>query len=172
MIKRKRILITTFGSYGDMHPYMAIANELRARGHQPVIATSELYREKISLAGFEFVPMRPHIAPPQEQDEEMMAQVMNPRTGSGYLLNEMLFPFVREAYEDLLGAVDSADLLLTHPISFSNNWCPLGIVGAGSRFIHVGLRPTDAPILALDAARGIVRAARYRSILQAGQESL
>jgi rhamnosyltransferase subunit B len=119
MIKRKRILITTFGSYGDMHPYMAIGNELRARGHQPVMATSELYREKIGLADFEFVPVRPHIAPPQEQDEEMMTKVMNPRSGSGYLLNEMLFPFVREAYEDLLGAVDGADLLLTHPISFA-----------------------------------------------------
>ncbi len=119
MIKRKRILITTFGSYGDMHPYMAIAAELRARGHQPVIASSELYREKIRTAGFEFVPVRPHIAPPQAQDAEMMAKVMNPRSGSGFLLNEMLFPFVREGYEDLLAAVDGADLLLTHPISFA-----------------------------------------------------
>lgn len=119
MITRKRILLTTFGSYGDMHPYMAIAAELRARGHQPVIATSELYREKMQTAGFEFVPMRPHLAPPQDQDAEMMAKVMNPRSGTGFLLNEMLFPFVREGYQDLLAAVEGADLLLTHPISLA-----------------------------------------------------
>lgn len=140
MIKRKRILITTFGSYGDMHPYMAIANELRACGHQPVIATSELYREKIGLAGFEFVPVRPHIAPPREQDEEMMTKVMNPRKGSGYLLNEMLFPFVRDAYEDLLAAVDGADLLLTHPISFAG---PLVAQTTGIPWVSSVLAPAS-----------------------------
>jgi UDP:flavonoid glycosyltransferase YjiC (YdhE family) len=57
----KRIVLATIGSYGDIHPYMAIAMELRARGHQPVIATSELYREKLEAAGLEFAPMRPHI---------------------------------------------------------------------------------------------------------------
>lgn len=119
MITRKRIVLSTFGSYGDMHPYMAIAAELRARGHQPVIATSELYREKIQIAGFEFVPVRPHMAPPQEQDEDMMANIMHPRSGSGFLLNELLFPAVRDAYEDLLSAITGADLLLTHPISFA-----------------------------------------------------
>lgn len=123
-----------------MHPYMAIANELRARGHQPVIATSELYREKIGIAGFEFVPVRPHIAPPQEQDAEMMAKVMNPRSGSGFLLNEMLFPFVREAYEDLLPAVHGADLLLTHPISFAG---PLVAQTTGIPWVSSVLAPVS-----------------------------
>ena len=113
---RKRIVLTTFGSYGDIHPYMAIAAELRARGHRPVIATSELYREKMQAADFEFVPVRPNLPPPEQQDEEMMAKVMDPRSGSGFLLNELLFPAVREGYEDLLAAVVDADLLLTHPI--------------------------------------------------------
>jgi rhamnosyltransferase subunit B len=115
----KRIVISTFGSFGDIHPYMAIATELRARGHQPVIATSELYREKMEAAGFEFAPVRPHLPPPQEQDQAMMENVMNPKSGAGFLLNEMLFPFVREGYEDLLTAVEGADLLFTHPISFA-----------------------------------------------------
>ena len=115
----KRIVLSTFGSFGDIHPYMAIATELRARGHQPVIATSELYREKMEAAGFEFASVRPHIPPPQEQDQAMMENVMNPKSGAGFLLNEMLFPFVREGYEDLLTAVEGADLLFTHPISFA-----------------------------------------------------
>lgn len=119
MSQGKRIVITTLGSYGDIHPYMAIASELRARGHSPVIATSELYRERMELAGFEFVPVRPNIPPPQKQDPVMMTKVMHPRSGSGYLLNEMLMPFVRDGYDDLLRAIDGADLLLTHPITFA-----------------------------------------------------
>lgn len=98
---------------------MALATELQSRGHHPVIATSELYREKMQLAGFDFVPLRPNIPPPQEQDAETMEKVMNPKSGSSFLLNEMLMPFVRDGYEDLLQAVKGADLLLTHPITFA-----------------------------------------------------
>ena len=46
-----RIILNTFGSFGDIHPYMAIALELQRRGHTPVIATMPGYREKIEGAG-------------------------------------------------------------------------------------------------------------------------
>ncbi|HSS20237.1 MAG TPA: glycosyltransferase [Pyrinomonadaceae bacterium] len=136
----KRIVLTTFGSYGDIHPYMAIATELRQRGYQPVIATSELYREKMETARLDFVPVSPHIPPPQEQDEEMMEKVMQPRTGAGFLLNEMLFPFLREGYDDLLRAVAGADLLLTHPISFAG---PLVAQKTGMPWVSSVLAPVS-----------------------------
>ncbi len=136
----KRIILATFGSYGDMHPYMAIAMELRTRGHNPVIATSELYREKMQAASFEFVPMRPHIAPPKEQDVAMMEKIMHPKSGSGFLLNEILFPFVREGYEDLLQAVSGADLLLTHPICFAG---PLVAQKTGIHWVSSVLAPVS-----------------------------
>jgi UDP:flavonoid glycosyltransferase YjiC (YdhE family) len=40
----KRIVLTTHGTLGDLHPYLALALALQKRGHQPVIATSEFYR--------------------------------------------------------------------------------------------------------------------------------
>ncbi|MGH9933111.1 MAG: glycosyltransferase [Pyrinomonadaceae bacterium] len=140
MIARKRIVLATFGSYGDIHPYMAIAAELRCRGHQPVIATSELYREKMLAGGFDFIPVRPHLPPPQEQDAAMMDKVMNPKSGAGFLLNEILFPFVREGYEDLLRAVEGADLLLTHPISFAG---PLVAQKTGMPWVSSVLAPVS-----------------------------
>jgi UDP:flavonoid glycosyltransferase YjiC (YdhE family) len=140
MTAGKSIVLTTFGSYGDIHPYMAIAMELRSRGHRPVIATSELYRDKMQTAGFDFVAVRPHIPPPQEQDAEKMKKVMNPRSGSGFLLNEMLFPFVREGYEDLLRVVEGADLLLTHPISFAG---PLVAQKTGMPWVSSVLAPAS-----------------------------
>jgi rhamnosyltransferase subunit B len=140
MTAGKRIVLTTFGSYGDIHPYMAMATALRARGHQPVIATSELYREKMQAAGFAFVPVRPHIPPPQEQDPAMMEKVMNPKSGSGFLLNEMLFPFVRDGYEDLFHAIEGADLLLTHPISLAG---PLVAQKTGIPWVSSVLAPVS-----------------------------
>ena len=67
-----RIILNTFGSFGDIHPYMAIAMELQGRGHAAVVATMEIYREKIEGAGLEFIPVRPNIPQPQEQDPELI----------------------------------------------------------------------------------------------------
>src|SRR5215207_7213357 len=110
-----RIILNTFGSFGDVHPYMAIAMELQRRGHVPVIATMEIYREKVEGAGLEFVPVRPDIPQPKEQDTELIEKIMEPRTGPRFLTEELVFPAVRDSYADLLKAVAGADLLVTHP---------------------------------------------------------
>lgn len=136
----KRIILTTFGSYGDVHPYMALAMELQSRGHQPVIATSELYREKMETAGFDFLPVRPNIPPPEDQDAQLIERIMHPMKGSAVLLNEMLFPSLREAYEDLLQAVAGADLLVTHPITFAG---PLVAQKTGIPWVSSVLAPVS-----------------------------
>ena len=110
-----RIILNTFGSFGDIHPYMAIGMELQRRGHRPVIATMEIYREKMEQAGLEFAPVRPNIPQPKEQDPELIKKIMDPKTGPRFLTEGLIFPAVRESYEDLLKAVKGADLLVTHP---------------------------------------------------------
>ena len=76
----KRIVFTTWGSFGDIHPFMALALEMQARGHRPAIATLELYREKIEAAGIDFYSMRPDTpAPETEEAAEMMRRVMDLR---------------------------------------------------------------------------------------------
>ena len=47
----KKIVLATLGSLGDLHPFMALALGLRARGADPVLATSEDYRSKVTAAG-------------------------------------------------------------------------------------------------------------------------
>ncbi len=110
-----RIILNTWGSFGDIHPYMAIGMELQRRGHVPVIATMEVYRQKIEGIGLEFVPVRPNIPQPKEQSPELLEKIMNPRTGPRFLTEGLVFPAVRDAYADLLNAVAGADLLVTHP---------------------------------------------------------
>ena len=110
-----RIIINTFGSFGDIHPYMAIALELQRRGHVPVIATMEGYREKIIVAGLQFAPVRPDVELPKEQGNELVEKIMEPKTGPRFLTEKVIFPAVRDSYADLLKAVEGADLLITHP---------------------------------------------------------
>lgn len=111
----KRIILNTFGSFGDIHPYMAIALELQRRGHVPVIATMPGYCDKIEGAGLPFAPIRPDVFPPNEQGTELIDKIMEPKTGPRFLTEELIFPAVRDSYTDLLKAVEGADLLVTHP---------------------------------------------------------
>ena len=115
MAASKRIILSTWGSFGDVHPYLAIALELRARGHRPVIATMEVYREWIEAAGLELAPVRPNIPQPKEQSPELIEKIMEPRSGPRFLMEEIVYPAVRDAYQDLLVAVEGADILITHP---------------------------------------------------------
>jgi rhamnosyltransferase subunit B len=113
----KRIVLSTFGSFGDIHPYVAIALELKSRGHDPVIATSEIYREKMDAVGLAFHPVRPDM-PSYEQPEvvaDLVGRAMDPKTG-GEVVADMVVPHLRDIYEDLDAATDGADLLLTHPL--------------------------------------------------------
>jgi len=115
MSERKRIVLSTFGSFGDVHPYLALGLELRRRGHAAVIATMEIYREKVESTGLEFAPVRPDIPQPKEQDPELIEKIMEPKTGPKFLMEEVVFAAIRNSYEDLLAAVNGADLLVTHP---------------------------------------------------------
>ncbi|HJP93628.1 MAG TPA: nucleotide disphospho-sugar-binding domain-containing protein [Pyrinomonadaceae bacterium] len=133
-----RIILNTFGSFGDIHPYMAMALELQRRGHSPVVATMEIYREKIEGAGLGFAPVRPNIAQPSEQDPELIEKIMEPKTGPRFLTEQVVFPAVRDSYADLLQAVAGADLLVTHPAA------PAGpLVGrkTGMRWVSTVLAP-------------------------------
>ena len=49
-----RIVLSTMGSLGDLHPMIALAIELHKRGHIPVINTWIGYEEKIADLGLEF----------------------------------------------------------------------------------------------------------------------
>ena len=54
-----RIVVTTIGSLGDLHPKIAVALEFRQRGHDVLFATHKEYQDKIEALGFEFYRMRP-----------------------------------------------------------------------------------------------------------------
>jgi UDP:flavonoid glycosyltransferase YjiC (YdhE family) len=117
MSQGKCIVLSTFGSFGDVHPYIAIALELKARGHTPVMATSEVYREKMDALGLELHAVRPDLPSYDETEKlsKLAAELMEPLGGTEKVI-EIFTPNAREIYDDLLSAVSGADLLLTHPL--------------------------------------------------------
>jgi rhamnosyltransferase subunit B len=145
---KRRIILTTFGSFGDLHPFLAIAEELQRRGHTPVVATVELYREKVEAAGFEFRLVRTgQIGQP---DRALIRKVMHLRTGPEFIIRQLVMPSLRLAYEDTLKAAEGADLLVAHPLTFAT---PLvaemrGIPWASTQLAPMSfLSPYDPPVL-------------------------
>ena len=111
-----KIVISTFGSLGDLHPLLALAIELRNRGHEISVNSLEVYREKIAALGFEFSPLRPNLNP--EDDRELAREIMDARKGTEKLLREILIPNIRPMYEDLTKAVVGADLLISGEVVY------------------------------------------------------
>ena len=137
----RRIVLTTFGSFGDIHPSMALALELNARGHSTLIATSEVYREKIEGAGIEFFAIRPDISGPDDPEtEDLLRKIMEPQTGAEFLIRDLILPSIRDSYDDLTEAVRGADLLVTHVITFAG---PLVAEKTGIPWISVVLAPVS-----------------------------
>ena len=130
-------LLTTFGSLGDLHPYVAVGLGLRARGHAVTIVTSEIYRDKVEAEGLGFRALRPDVSC-FLHDPEAMRRAFHPRTGSEYIFRRILLPAVEQSYEDTLEAARDADLIVGHPAAFAT---PTVAEVLRKRWISVALQP-------------------------------
>ncbi|MDT5294049.1 MAG: rhamnosyltransferase subunit [Acidobacteriota bacterium] len=175
----KKIVISTFGSFGDIHPYIAVALELKKRGHRPVIATSGIYREKTDALGLELYPIPPEM-PGYDQPEELsrlVGYLIDSKKGPERVFKEFINPHLRGMYDALAGATRGADLLLTHMLSLA---APPLVEKTGIKWVSSVLAPIsffsvyDPPVipqmpslyhllkLSPVLARGFMRVARRR----------
>lgn len=145
-----RIVLTTFGTLGDVHPLIAVALEMRRRGHTPLLAVPEIFRPKIEPLGLQFRKVGPTLRP---DDPQQVAELMDIRKGTERTLREVLFPAIRQSYEELLSAVQSdggADLMLAGELTYQ---APLVAEVTGVRWASYVLAPLsffssyDSPVL-------------------------
>lgn len=145
-----RVVIATYGTLGDLHPYLAIARELQARGHRAVIVTAGLHRASVEAAGVPFRPLRPDVA---FDDVALHRRLTEPRRGFERAIREVMLPSLRATYDDLLAAVreEDADLLLSQILVFA---APLVAGTTGVPWVSTELQPGafvsayDPPVLA------------------------
>ena len=132
-----RIVISSWGSYGDVNPYLGLALALRARGHTPVLAIPSYYRAAVEREGFEHATVGPDLEP---SDTALVERIMHARTGTEFLLRELLAPAVDRSYEQLRVAACGADLLVTHPVTFAG---PVLAEATGMPWVSTVLAPAS-----------------------------
>ncbi|MFN0101769.1 MAG: glycosyltransferase [Bryobacteraceae bacterium] len=144
----KRFLFATLGSLGDVYPYIALAVEMKRRGHRVAIATSFQHRSLIERSGIHFNRVSPEC---DFSDAAFQRLALHERKGSAYLLRDTIFPQIRKSYSDLLSAASEADLLVTHTLSYAG---PLVAEKTQIPWVSTVLSPLtffsfyDSPVLA------------------------
>jgi len=114
-----RIVLSNIGTLGDINPLIAIALELKRRGHTPVMALPAVYKPRIKPLGLEFHAIRPDIDPNNSILVEMVYDI---KKGTEHGLRDFLFPALRQTYDDLLDAAtkpERADLLLLGELNYA-----------------------------------------------------
>jgi len=112
----KKILFATIGSLGDLHPCLALAIELKSRGHTVAFAATPFYRAKVEQCGFAFMPLRPDWDP---TSGELVAQCENIRRGPEVLLRKLILPHLSNTYADLLAAARDTDFMIAGELVYA-----------------------------------------------------
>lgn len=159
-----RIVLSAIGSAGDVFPIVALARELRERGHEARVATQSDYREDVESEGVEFWRIRPDRADIQAvlglTTPELVRMTTRPSTGLEFAVRRIAMPFLRQSYEDARRACAGADLVLTHPSAFAAR---LAAETAGAPWMSMVLAPfafmsdSDPPHLFASSFLGGVR---------------
>jgi UDP:flavonoid glycosyltransferase YjiC (YdhE family) len=112
----KRFLFTTLGSLGDLHPYIAVARTLAERGHAATIATTHDNRSAVEGAGIRFIGLPPALEDLGDR-RELLTRLFDVRHGPEFLMRELVMPYLRPVFDQLLRASAAADLLISHPLT-------------------------------------------------------
>ena len=114
-----RIILSTIGSLGDLHPFIALGLALRERGARVVLASAAEYRLKVECAGLEFRAVRPSFNDLQHSlgmDRRQLTHQVLAR--SDFLLRKLIMPPLRASYDDMLPIVQGANCLVSSSLAF------------------------------------------------------
>ncbi|MBB4197147.1 hypothetical protein CCR94_14015 [Rhodoblastus sphagnicola] len=133
-----KIVLATFGSHGDIHPFIALGKVLQARGFHVTVASSGQYRPLFEREGLAFAAIGP--------DEEEMARRLgaSPREFVKAMLSDHFFIFkisqdlLAENVSDLMPLVAGADLVVCHHIAYA---AQLAAEKQGAPHVQVLLSP-------------------------------
>jgi sterol 3beta-glucosyltransferase len=113
-----RIIITNFGSAGDVQPYLALVMELRRHGHEVAFAFSPQFAPMIERHGVEFIPVGPDFQ--KTQYDIITTAVASPdianSAGHIYDLFAPLVAALPQIFEELSEACRHADMLISGPL--------------------------------------------------------
>ncbi len=115
-----KILLATFGSRGDLHPFVAVGQALLRESCRAVVATSAEHRDMVLSAGLEFAEIRPDASEVLARlglDMSGMARRM--AQSDRFLFEKIVFPNLMHTFNCLDPLCEKCDAIVSHPLAFS-----------------------------------------------------
>ena len=144
-------LLITLGSHGDIHPFIALGQALRERGHSVVAASNPYFEEQFRRAHLPFAAFGERLELKSMIEEH---KVMDPNRGPMNVFRKMVLPYVPDfvAWTRELIRTHRPDRVIYHPIVIGVPWaCQLE---GGVPTVSITLSPTlwasqDDPVVML-----------------------
>ncbi|HEX8387781.1 MAG TPA: glycosyltransferase, partial [Sphingomonas sp.] len=134
-----RIVLATIGSYGDLHPFIAIGLALRARGAEVALAVPEDHLPKVRAAGLDGAAILPvyeelgrtiGLAP-----EEIIRRTV---ADNDFLIRRVLLPPLADGVERLVDMARNADAIVGSAVALA---APIAAERLRLPFVRVLLQP-------------------------------
>src|ERR1700761_2368358 len=108
-----KVVFTSFGSTGDVQPFLALAAEFRRHGHHAVVAFSPNFRSRAEALKLDFVPIGPELdtALIRGVGAELV-RLEDPAQQVRHFL-EAVTPHVPRMYRELAALCSTADALVS-----------------------------------------------------------
>jgi len=115
-----RVLLTTWGSLGDLHPFLRLGEELVAQGNSVTLAAHPMWAEKCAEAGLDFLPM----GAPESMEGVFSSPQMMTNRWMGILAmrgiaEHGIEPMMEDSFRVLMAATREHDVLVAHQVVFA-----------------------------------------------------
>lgn len=114
-----RIVLTTFGSSGDLNPYLALGLGLRARGHDVLFAVEDNMRPTLEAAGFAVRHLTGDGQAALDPYARAMFGGMDPFASLRVIVGKYIVPTLRPKIAELRAACAGADLLVSAAVQIA-----------------------------------------------------
>jgi len=137
-----KVVITTIGTAGDIHPVIALSQALNSRGHAATICSYRIYVDKAAEAGVDFRETAPDVP------KESLTQTMDAILGERNILRQtklavsMFLLEGRKRYEQCADGMKGADLVLCHHMDFPGQ---IAAIKSGVPWVVFGFCPFFIP---------------------------
>lgn len=143
-----RVLLTTWGSKGDLHPFLALGQELIRRGNSVAMVATPHWQAPVEEAGLTFISCGPELTPHEVfEDGKVLSSERLGLVSLQALMEKGIAPHLDIAADALLELVRDYDILVSHHFQFAGRtvheltgipWCSVvlapGIVPSWSHY--------------------------------------
>jgi UDP:flavonoid glycosyltransferase YjiC (YdhE family) len=138
-----RFLLTSWGSYGDLHPFLALGRGLRARGHEVTLVGHPDWAAETQIAGLRFVSTG---EPSREDFVKEHPEILSMKWGGLVSLHTLVHHAIAPGFDQVLAALRTEapahDMLVAHHFVFP---APIAAELSGKPFATVSLAPGVVP---------------------------